>query len=141
MSVVREPPAPLLPYRIQLAASLAAVGLIEAGVFAVGAEGDTWLWAAVAGSWVGRSLAVRWWDFKHGARTASWLPAAAFSVLAILVGFIVAIASLDAGRRGFAVYCGLLIAWWGGDAVDWAWRRSRRSKGPDDGRGVPRSAA
>ena len=124
---VEPPKVPLPPYRMTQGYALAfGLALVAASV-AVTAPSVWWrsVWIYIIGSWVARSHITRWWRFKHGHRSVSWVPASAFAALAVLVGFIVAVAAEPtSGRdRELAIYFGLTVAWFGADTIDWVLRR------------------
>lgn len=126
-----DPDRARMPWPVETALALAGAGLFVAGAQAVDALTTSgWPWIIIGGIWVTRQQLDRWWAFRNGHRSVSWLPAFLFASTAVSIGYVAA-ASIGPERRAFAIYLALVVGWQGGDVLDWALRRrqSQRTRG------------
>jgi hypothetical protein len=99
--------------------------------FAVGADGTTaataYWFVVLTALWLGRSDATRWWSIRNARRRrAPWWSGTIFAVSAIAVAAVVSLAFHHGDPRGQVLFGGAVVAWWGGEGLDWLLDRQER---------------
>lgn len=113
------------PLKLLLPTSFVGALLIAAAAVGTAGPMDTFalLWILAGGMWLSRMQLTRWWRWRQPGPPLTWVPASVFAWCAALGGFVAVASGIAGEREEFAIYLGLLVAWSGGDALDWVWRR------------------
>lgn len=113
-----------VPFGVLLPAACAggALVVLAATLVAGARDFDKLAWVFLGGLWLSQSQIRRCWRRVRSGRT--WLPASLFAFAAAGGGLLIAAMDVVPGDRRVAViYTGLVAGFFGGDLLDWSWKR------------------